>query len=162
MRLLKAQNHIGSYKHSGPGYNFRMTNIQAAIGCAQLEELDNTVQRKQQIQQLYEKHLQGYVTPVPKHTKVVSSEWMPLWVLPSTIAFAKFSERCLLKGIDVRPCFTPVHLMRWKDTTLRLTKCKVAERIYTSAFNLPAYPDLTDQDIESIAAVVKKAIKDIN
>jgi perosamine synthetase len=155
LRLLKSQNHTGGFKHAGPGYNFRMTNIQAAIARAQLEELPKITARKIEIADYYRDNLDASIRSIKP--KVKSTEWMPLFVLPRTLNYIKFSAELRTRGVDTRPCFTPIHLMKG-------FKCKkgssldVCEGIYEHAFNLPSYPDLTKKQLEYIIATVNEVV----
>jgi perosamine synthetase len=156
-RLLRSQAHIGGFVHDGPGFNFRMTNIHAAIGKAQLEELDRIVERKKQIARYYRNKLSDSVTKiVPKiHS---SSEWMPLFMLPETITYPKFLVETQKRGVDTRPCFTPIHLMKGFQYSQRASLAN-SERIYTRGFNLPSYPDLTDDQLKYICDVVNEVVE---
>ena len=62
----------GLYGFTDIGYNYRMTNLQAALGVAQLERLDYFISRKREIAAKYKKYLEAYVTPHPCqcHTKL--------------------------------------------------------------------------------------------
>lgn len=158
MRLLKSQSHIGGFVHNGPGYNFRMTNIQAAIGLAQLEDINKILSKKKNIAEYYRNNLDpsiGCVIP-----KVNSAEWMPLFTLPSTINYIKFQDLLKQKLVDSRPAFTPVHLMSGFNisTPEPLTK---AEEIYKKGFNLPSYPDLTKKQLKYIVGSVNEVVSTI-
>ena len=161
IRLLKTQSHIGGFKHIGPGYNFRMTNIQAAIGVAQLEDLEYILERKKFIAEYYRSNLSDVMGKIIPNSFIESSEWMPFFKLPKTITYSKFHDELIKEyGIDTRPCFTPIHLMEGFD------KCKVkevnyCEKIYQSGFNLPSYPDLTDKQLKYIVDSVNKVATSI-
>jgi len=142
MRLLYNQAHVGNFVHDGPGFNFRMTNIQAAIGLAQLECYDEIVQRKKEIAEYYRGMVPepfGCILPKPN---IDSTEWMPLFTLPEGVGYADFRYKMLAHGIDTRPCFTPIHLMpRW-NACRRPVSLETAEHIYRYGFNLPCYPGM--------------------
>lgn len=157
MRLLKSQNHIGGFQHIGPGYNFRMTNIQAAIGVAQLEHLDEIIKKKKIISEFYRTNLGKSIGKILPDTD--SSEWMPLFTLPKTLNYLKFNVRMRDEGVDVRPCFTPVHLMTgfsFKEGT----DLSVSERIYSIGFNLPSGPNLTKKELDKVVRTVNAITKE--
>lgn len=159
MRMLKSQNHIGGFRHAGPGYNFRMTNIQAAIGVAQLEHLDEIIEKKKEIAEFYRKELDpGVRRVVPK---VDSSEWMPLFSLPSSKNYLKFHTRMHEEGVDLRPCFPPVHGMKGFKVKKgsRFDNCV---RLYPKAFNLPSGPGLTKNQLERVTETVNKIIEEVD
>lgn len=159
MRLLKSQSHIGGFKHKGPGYNFRMTNIQAAIGVAQLEHLDEIISKKKTIADFYRKNLDesiGRVIP-----QINSSEWMPLFTLPETKDYLKFHIRTKEEGVDIRPCFPPIHQMQGFDFN-RGSTLEVCERIHAKGFNLPSGPGLTKAQLKRVVSTVNKVIKEVD
>jgi len=157
VKLLKSQAHIGGFVHDGPGFNFRMTNIQAAIGLAQLEQIDTVVTRKKQIATYYRNTLSKEIGKVVS-PNVESSEWMPLFTLPDTISYLKFHTVMQAKNIDIRPCFTPIHLMNG-FTYDKKGSLENSERIYKKGFNLPSYPDLTDGELDYIVKCVNNAVE---
>lgn len=149
LRLLKSQSHIGNFVHDGPGFNFRMTNIQAAIGLAQLEDLDQINLTKQHIAAKYRKAFREspITSIVPKIQ--FSAEWMPLFLLPEGITYGKFHSEMQKLNIDTRPAFTPIHLMNGFDTKVKIS-LNNAERIYKRGFNLPCYPGLSNETLDYI------------
>ena len=157
LRLLRSQAHIGNFVHAGPGFNFRLTNLHAAIGVAQLEELDEIVERKQQIARYYRNTLSNSVGKVIPQIES-SSEWMPLFTLPETMTYPKFLLEMQKRGIDTRPCFTPIHLMKGFDYTKK-TSLNNCEKIYKKGFNLPSYPDLTDEQLKYIVDSVNEVVE---
>ena len=157
LRLLRSQAHIGNFVHDGPGFNFRMTNLHAAVGVAQLEEHCDIVTRKTQIARYYRNKLSESVGKVvPKIHG--STEWMPLFTLPDSMNYPKFLLEMQKKGIDTRPCFTPIHLMNGFEYTKRvsLDNC---ERLYKKGFNLPCYPDLTDEQLKYVVDSVNEVVE---
>ncbi|RKZ95512.1 MAG: hypothetical protein DRQ40_03485 [Gammaproteobacteria bacterium] len=159
MRLLKSQSHIGGFKHDGPGYNFRMTNIQAAIGVAQMEHVSEIIEKKKKLAKFYREHLDrniGRIVP-----QIDSSEWMPLFTLPRTKDYLKFHIRTKEEGIDIRPCFSPVHQMNGFNFR-QGTSFEVCEKIHSKGFNLPSGPNLTKKDLKYIVDTVNEIIKEVD
>lgn len=158
MRLIKSQNHIGGFNHNGPGYNFRMTNIQAAIGLAQLEQIDDIIIQKKKIAEYYRKNL-SYKVSIPfPNIAVNSAEWMPLFILPDGLNYLNFYEEMRIMGIDTRPAFKPIHLMSGFKTLISGT-LDTAEQIYTRGFNLPSYPGLKKKQLKYICDSVNKIVE---
>lgn len=143
-----------AYWHDVPGYNFRMTNIAAAIGLAQLESLDRILARKRRIANLYEQQFMD--TEVSFHSQgkdVVHSFWM-CSILTLDPAY-RDSLRVFLssEGIETRPFFYPAHTMPFfKSRTPQ--RFPVAEDLSGRGINLPSYPALTDDDVKYIASKV--------
>jgi perosamine synthetase len=140
------------YFHDIIGYNYRMTNICAAIGCAQLERIDDLLVNKRRVAKNYIDGLKGL--PVNYHKEVGNvkhSYWM------FTILVKSESERSDLRkylkeyGIETRPTFHPVHTMPMYNTG---EKFKVAEDLGKRGINLPSYPELNFNDINFITKVI--------
>jgi len=157
LKLLKSQAHIGGFVHDGPGFNFRMTNLQAAIGLAQMEQVDQIITRKKKIATYYRNMLSKDVGRITS-PGVESSEWMPLFTLPDTMSYLKFHTVMQSRNVDIRPCFTPIHLMKG-FTYDKKGSLDTSEKIYTKGFNLPSYPDLTDDQLEYIVECVNAAVE---
>ena len=158
--LLRCHSHIGGYIHTQPGYNFMMTNIQAAIGLAQLEEIEFIINRKKQIADYYRANLDSnYIKSVVP--EINSSEWLQLFFLPETISYLKFSNLMQRDKIDTRPAFTPVSKLKGFDVEYKGT-LNASESQYSRGFNLPNYPSLTDGEVEYIVETVNKNVKTIS
>jgi len=142
------------YFHDIIGYNYRMTNICAAIGCAQLERIDDILKNKSRVARNYIDNLQGL--PIEYHKEIGNvkhSYWM------FTILAASENERTKLRnhlkenGIETRPTFHPVHTMPMYN---KGEKFEVAESLGSRGINLPSYPDLSESDIEFITNKIKE------
>ncbi len=97
------------FMHDTVGTNFRMTNLQAAIGYAQMEDYEEIIFKKQQIADYYRAHLSDkfkYITPSCK-----STEWMPVFILPEGENYKCFAQYMNDRGIEVRPIFRPLNRM---------------------------------------------------
>lgn len=137
------------YYHDIIGYNYRMTNICAAIGSAQLERADELIEKKIQIAKWYEEKLKN--TPVVFHSEVGDvkhSFWMVSILFKDSIEREKVREHLKKNGIETRPTFHPVHLMPmyFKEGF----SLPVAEELGNRGINLPSYPDLNENDVNFI------------
>jgi perosamine synthetase len=152
LRLFKNQANIGYYRHDGAGSNFRMTNIQAAIGLAQLEEIDFILEQKALIAAAYRAKISKKVQAVvPQNAK--SSEWMPVFKLPYNVNYLDFDRHCKQNDIETRPGFMPVHLMDG-FRQLKRTDLSMCESMVDRYFILPCGPTLTNAERNSIIKVV--------
>lgn len=159
LRMLRSQNHIGGFRHAGPGFNFRITNLQAAIGVAQLEQLEDVLVKKKKIASYYRNNLHPSIRRIVP--SVNSSEWMPIFSLPISKNYLKFHTRMQEEGIDLRPAFPPVHGMPGFKVRLG-SKLDTCIRIYSKAFNLPSGPGLTNEQLKRIANTVNKIIEEVD
>ncbi|MDE6224144.1 MAG: DegT/DnrJ/EryC1/StrS family aminotransferase [Alphaproteobacteria bacterium] len=143
------------YWHDMIAFNYRMTNIAAAIGCAQLEQLQTFIDKKQKVASWYKKYLKG--VPVKLHEangKVLHTYWM------NSILVEKGQDREELRnflreeGIETRPTFYPVHTMPMYS--VKFTSHKVAEDIALRGINLPSYPALEEEDVKYICDKIRE------
>lgn len=155
LRMLHNQSHMGHFIHNGPGFNARLTNFQAAIGLAQLEDIEEIIRKKLRIANYYRKYLNRKITRIIP--KIKSVEWMPLFVLPEQIQYKIFCDELRKMNIDSRPAFKPIHLM--DGFKLILNGANNAENIYKRGFNLPCYPDLKMKQLKYICDSVNSIIE---
>jgi len=146
------------YYHDIIGYNYRMTNICAAIGCAQLEKANDLIQKKIRIANWYENKLKNL--PIVFHSQVGAvkhSFWMISILLKDSEEREKIRFHLKQNGIETRPTFHPVHLMpMYFQEGLSLP---TAEILGNRGINLPSYPDLNEKDIEFISNKLKEFYK---
>ncbi len=141
------------YWHDIIGYNYRMTNICAAIGLAQLENVEQTIAKKLQIADWYKIHLKNL--PVEFHAgseEVLHTYWMICILVAQTEIRDNLRNYLLENGIETRPTFYPIHSMpMYAHNYYRLP---VAEDISWRGINLPSYPDLSENNIIEICQLI--------
>lgn len=152
--------------HHELGWNFRMTNLQAALGVAQLERLDEFVNRKRRMGQLYSELLAGtpgIQLPVISTDYAVNIYWVYGVVLDDDLPFDALEAMRRLgeRQIGTRPFFYPMHqqpVFR-KMGLFNGVSCPVSERIAERGFYLPSGLALTDGEIKTVSTVFKEIIK---
>jgi perosamine synthetase len=156
-RHLKGQglaSHM-EYWHDVVGYNYRMTNIQAAIGLAQLERSDQFISNKRAIAESYKKQLSDL--PLTLHSEQPDT-FHSYWMVSVLVEDAKLRDplREYLKshGIETRPLFYPVHTMPMHSKNYH--KFPVAENLAWRGINLPSWPGLSDEQVSIICKVIKE------
>lgn len=141
------------YWHDELAYNYRMTNICAAIGLAQLEQADNILVRKRQVAEWYKEYLHDL--PVSVHVEQDNSRhsyWMCSILVEQADCRQFLRDYLKEHKVDTRPLFPLVHTM---------PHCKVNESFPNAAyisergFNLPSYPSLMEVDIIYITGLIK-------
>lgn len=146
------------YYHDIIGYNYRMTNICAAIGCAQLERANEFIEKKILIAKWYEAKLKNL--PVVFHSQVGNvkhSFWMISILLKDSDEREKIRFHLKKNGIETRPTFHPVHLMpMYFEEGFSLP---VAEELGRRGINLPSYPDLDESDIDFICKKIEEILR---
>lgn len=154
------------FVHDELGYNFRMTNLQAALGLAQLERLDEFVIRKRHMGNRYTGLLSGVSgiqVPVPRTAYAENIYWVYGMVLSDDVLFdAEEAMRRLHKlKIGTRPFFWPMHeqpVFR-KKGMFAGEAYPVAERLARRGLYLPSGIGLTDDQIERSAAAVRELLR---
>ncbi len=156
MRMLKDIGNKPEYKnkyyYDTVGYNYRMTNVTAAIGCAQLKKIDFLVERKKWLGRIYNSVFEG-------HDSVVTPPEMPwaknvYWYYSILVRKGKRDEvAAKLKeaGIDTRPFFYPIHQLPIYKMNGKLP---VTEDIAFRGLNLPSGPQLTEEQIKEVANTI--------
>lgn len=142
------------YWHDVIGYNYRMTNICAAIGLAQLEQVETILEKKRQIAKWYEEMLEGTTYAFHKENKdIFHSYWMCSILLGDASKRDELRSHLDKNGIETRPLFYPVHTMPMYAQ--KYERHKIAENLGWRGINLPSYPALEKADIEYICINVK-------
>lgn len=154
------------FVHEELGYNFRMTNLQAALGLAQVERLEEFVARKRAMGRRYTELLKGVdgLELMPSRTDYAENiYWVFGMVLKDDVSFdaEEAMRRLGEKKIGTRPFFWPMHE---QPVFLRMglfagEQCPVAERLARRGFYIPSGMALTSGQIEEVAAAVKDIVK---
>ena len=146
------------YWHDEAGFNYRMTNICAAIGVAQIERLDEILARKRSIAALYRGQLANTGVSFQRVADDSElSEWLVSLLLPDSIDRDAVIKHMSEHGVDTRPVFYCAHHMPMYATGQSLP---VAEDISRRGISLPSYPGLEDRQIEQVVEALVAAMRD--
>ena len=149
------------YFHPELGFNYRMTNLQAAIGCAQVEAAADLCARKKRIGARYRKALEGVAgvrfAKVPQGQDVVP--WLHAIVddtLDGEESRDALMARMLEQGVETRPFFAPMHLFPYlsKTPVAGLGALPISERIASKGVCLPSGGGLADDEIDRTVEVL--------
>lgn len=153
MRQLKNQGMDPARRYWFPvvGYNYRMTNVAAAIGCAQLERMDGFLAERRRIAADYDARLAPHVerlglTLAPRAPWATRVPWLYSLLVPSTRRDALLAHLDG-EGIESRPFFHPMHTLPMYRASGPLP---VAERLGASGINLPTFQGLAEDQIDRI------------
>ncbi|MFZ4541855.1 MAG: DegT/DnrJ/EryC1/StrS family aminotransferase [Rickettsiales bacterium] len=151
------------YEHTTYGYNYRMSNILAAIGRGQLEVLDKHVTRRRAIFDQYVKALGGLpgITFMPEAPSCRGNRWLSV-ILIDKAAFGVDREAVRLaleaENIESRPLWKPMHLQPvFKDVAM--VGGKVSEALFHQGLCLPSGSSMSDADVARICEIVKACAK---
>lgn len=151
------------YWHTVIGYNYRMTNIEAAIGLAQLENVEYHLRKRREVAEHYIKYLgarKDLFVFQQEEKKGKTSYWMFSILLNDSIRKNRdeVMEKMGEAGIETRPLFYPVHLMPpYFDEKV---SCPVSEKISAKGINLPTHSLLTEEDIKYICTNLIKIVEE--
>jgi perosamine synthetase len=147
------------YWHTEIGYNYRMTNIQAAMGVAQMEKIEEYVERKRNIARTYNEALQGIsgICLPPEAPWATSVYWMYSILVDATYPLSRDELMAVLRSrnIDSRPFFYPIHTQPPYNTGEELP---IAADLSRQGINLPSAVTLSQEDIARIAAVIRQPV----
>ncbi len=142
------------YWHDLVGYNYRMTNICAAIGLAQLERADSIITKKRQIADWYYEFLNDLPLEFHKEGKgIFHSYWMVNILVKEYKDRDKLRDHLKYTGIETRPIFFPIHTMPIYKR--KGQKFPVAEDIARRGITLPSYPELKRDDVQYICYYIR-------
>lgn len=145
------------YWHDIIGFNYRMTNICAAIGCAQLEQIDDILGRKLKIARAYQSLLGSEIEFQGEMEETTHSFWMVCILVPNIRQRDPIRDSLASSGIETRPVFYPIHSMPMYAASYR--RMPNSDEISRRGINIPSYPDLSNDQIEFIASKIKEFLK---
>lgn len=141
------------------GFKYKMSNLQAAIGCAQMERIDELIVRKHEIMAFYRRKLAGLngISLNPEHGGTVNGAWMPTVVFAPEIGITreKLLTAFALENIDARVFFWPLSCLPM-FTSSKINS--VAIDIPSRAINLPSFHDLSLPDQTRVVNVIISAL----
>ena len=155
---LKNQGNNNSirYYHDILGYNYRMTNIQAAIGLAQVEQVDLILKKKREIYEFYYKHLKDVVIfQEPINENVQPSYWIIAVLFKSEEQKDNVTKAFLQNDIEFRPLFNPVDefdFYKKNDSLIR------TRSLFKNGICLPSFPALKNNELLKICNTIIKNI----
>jgi perosamine synthetase len=145
------------YWHDEIGFNFRMTNICAAIGVAQLEQANSIIEAKRRLATWYQEDLDGLpITFQAELPYTVHTYWMVSILANDTAMRDRIRQVLKEAGVETRPLFPPAHMMPMFQSN---EVFPVAENLSSRGLNLPSYPSLTRDQVSYISAKIKEAIQ---
>lgn len=159
-RVLTLSNHgraKGQPKQFWPdavGFKYKMSNIQAAIGCAQLERIDELVASKRRVFEQYAAGLRSLpVVMNPEPSGTTNGYWMPTIVVNDDVSFDRDELLAAFRAnnIDGRVFFWPLSML---PVFFKALNNNVSSALFPRGLNLPTYHAIADQQIERVIALV--------
>ena len=151
------------YQHSQIGYNYRLSNLLAAVGRGQLERLDEKVERKRAINEFYRKALQDLpgIDFMPQAPYGRPNCWLSVILMnPEEFGGDRETVRLALEkeNIESRPIWKPMHLQPvFKGCRIR--GGTISEDLFQRGLCLPSGTQLTEEDLNRIVKVIRSSFK---
>lgn len=147
------------YEIENPSFNFRITDIQCALGISQLKKLDTFIKRRREIVAMYNQAFKGIKEiMIPAEKEYAKSSWhiYPIQVLGTDRK--KVFEILQERGIGVQVHYMPLHLHPFYQKKFEYNQgdFPVAEQYYKGAITLPLFPSMKNSDIKKVIQEVKK------
>lgn len=151
------------YQQLELGFNYRMTDLQAALGASQMERIDEFIARRRELAARYQAALAHTGLVLPAETHPGQSAWHLYAVQTPTPQMRRpLFDRLRRTGIGVNVHYIPVYLQPYyRRLGHRPGECPQAETYYQRAISLPMFPRLSDQEFESVVDIVTVAMREI-
>lgn len=152
------------YQQIGLGFNYRMTELQAALGLSQLAKVDKFVARRRRLAERYNELLKDLPLKVPYQNPDTDSSWH-LYIVRVDFNKIKKTKKDIFaemkaKGVCLNLHYIPVHTQPYyQNLGFKNGDFPVSEKYYEEAFTLPLYYSLTDEQQEYIVSTLKEVLK---
>ncbi len=164
MTLSNHGRHRDQHKQFWPdtiGFKYKMSNIQAAVGCAQLKRIEELMQQKRKIFMTYKAALESLpLTMNIEKDGCVNGYWMPTIVTDNSLPFRRdiLLEELKEAEVDARVFFWPLSMII-ENAKFDPSKLKTANSIHSRGINLPSGLDITEEQIHVITDVISRHIR---
>ena len=152
------------YQQVDLGFNYRMTDMQAALGYSQMDRLEEFVARRRYLAKRYDTLLQDLPLRVPEQSPDTNSSWH-IYVVRLDLSKVKKSKREIFaemkkRGIVLNLHYIPVHTQPYyQELGFKQGDFPVSEQYYKEAFTLPLYYNLTDIQQDEVVRALKDVLK---
>lgn len=148
------------YNHDHVGFNYRLTNLSAAVGLAQLEQLDSFLDARRAVARRYDLALRAAaaITLPPDPAWCRRSGWMYSVLLPDRTTRQRATERLRSEGVEARPIWVPLHLQApYRAATV--LGSGIASDLAARAVSLPSSAHLMPDEQDRVIEVLLEAIR---
>ena len=149
------------YQQIDLGFNYRMTELQAALGLSQMSRLDDFLIRRQTLARRYDEQLSGLALSIPwQHTDVYSSFHLYVIRLSHKSRRTQVFDNLREKGIGVNVHYIPVHLQPYYQSMgFSEGDFPEAERYYSEAISLPLFPGMSEDEHTYVIRTLKEVLQ---
>lgn len=140
------------YEHKEVAYNYRLSNLLAALGLAQLDKLPMILKKRAEIKEFYRKNLQLSELPA----EAGENNWLSVFLAPTTQKRDKIIAALQEANIESRPVWKPMHLQPVFVGKTKVYEGKIAETLFERGVCLPSGTGLNERQLESICDIISK------
>ena len=152
--ITQAKSHATEYIHDELGYNFRLVNPLAAMGCAQMEQLPAFVQRKKEIAAHYQREFGGYDVTFQQLTPGTDSNY---WHSAMLVSESRGLIAALApENIETRPLWTPIHALPVFRRDLYVSRENVSADVSQRGIMLPCSTSISDEQLQRVSRTIGK------
>lgn len=154
----QARESVMHYEHVNVGYNYRLSNLHAAVGVAQMELLQERITARRRIFDDYKKYLTDYdnISLMPQHEKARGTRWLTT-ALFDGVSTEKMMVRLAGAKIETRPLWKPMHMQPvFKDAAKRVNG--TSEMLFGKGLCLPSCSTMTSEDVHEVCSEIKSAV----
>ena len=161
-RFYYKRKYLLNYQQVELGYNYRMNDVQAALGISQLKKINLFLQKRKKISEIYYKELVNDFIKLPI-TKKNTQSTFHLFVIRIKSISKKFNRDQVFKslismGIGVNIHYIPIHFHKFYQNFFKKKKFAESEKYYEEALSLPIHPELQKKDVKKVINQIKKLL----
>ena len=151
------------YQQIELGFNYRMTDMQAALGCSQMDSLDEFVARRRYLVKRYNEKLKNLPLRTPYQDEATNPSWH-IYIIRVDFTKVKLSKKEIFarmrdRGIVLNLHYIPVHTQPYyQKLGFQKGDFPVSEKYYEEAITLPLYYDLTDEQQDEVIEALKEVL----
>ncbi len=152
--ITQAKSHATEYIHDELGYNFRLVNPLAAMGCGQMEQLSGFVQRKKQIAAYYQREFSDYELSFQQLTPGTdSNHWHSAMLISESRGLI---AALAAENIETRPLWTPIHALPLFSQDLYISLENVSSDVSRQGIMLPCSTSISDEQLLRVSQTIGK------
>ena len=156
----QAKENFLHYEHVEFGYNYRLSNVLASIGVAQMEVLQERIDRRRAIFKRYFQNLHDIADFMPEIENSIGNRWLTTLTFRKDVDIEKLIHKLQQSNIETRPLWKPMHLQPLFRDAISYTD-GTSEKLFSNGLCLPSGTAMSDDEVDFVSEQIRKAIDDI-